>query len=713
MAEQIVLSPLRGITGRTMPSLVTTESILNRSGVTPAVTLSPESIATSRSSTTSIVIKDRVIDKSAIPYMRTRTVTYTANGLRPGIIMSATFDGVVVAISSATVAADGSLSGTFDIPTGIPTGSKIFELYDATSSSTGCSAQYTATGQLVTKQRTITSIRNVTETRRTIPSRRPPVTQPVNIVRRNRRPRWSDPIAQSFLVTTEGGAYITSVDIYFKTKDTTLPVSLYLVEMENGGPTSNILPFSQVTVAAGAVNTSADGSLLTKFTFSDPVYTEESAEYAFVLRTDSENYEAWISTLGSVDVASGVGIARQPYLGTLFKSQNSTTWTPDQLSDIKFTINKALFSTSGSTVLKNNNAASLAATDLNFHISEMKLPNTIIDWKYNHTSITGDTAFTPFENNDFDESHVIPTAETLTVTATCSTSNTNVSPVIDKARTSVFSKLNTITGAGPIFNAGTYISQTVNLINQSDDIKILVEAIKPEGADINCFIKTQSYIPTYQQFGQNAAGSSTIGNDIARNELIGKTVTIYQRNSAGDLLTNVGQCIITGFDGVKVYFKSATDITIFGSTSATIEVLVTDDSTLGGVTCPQWLIGSTYAQFDVVFDSVTGKIWESNISSNTGSQPSNVNSDWKEVISVSMGGLADYTSDTELDWQPMELETQAVNDLDASKQFIEYAFKPSRVINADFDSFSIKIDLTSANAHSVPTVKSLRAIAVY
>jgi len=701
---------LRGIIGRTMPALVNNETSLNRSNIVPTLALAPEAVATSRTSTTSVSIKDRVIDRSAIPYMRTNTIDFDAQGLRPGIVMSGTFDGKSVVLSTGLVLDDGSLNGTFDIPTGVPTGTKIFELFDAVGSSTGCSALYTATGQLVTKQKTITSIRNVVETRRTIPTRRPPVAQPV---RRETRSRWSDPIAQSFLCETVGGAYITSIDVYFKTKDSTLPVSLYVVEMENGQPTSNILPFSHVTISSASVTTSLDASSATNFTFSDPVYLNENEEYAFILRTDSENYEAWISTLGAVDIATGVGIARQPYMGTLFKSQNSTTWTPDQMSDMKFKVNKAVFVNSGSVVLDNQNQASVSATNLNFHLTAMNFPETSIGWHYNHNSIIPSINFTPFENNDFDESHAIPTSDTLNATAICGTSNSNISPIIDKDRISVFTKLNTITGAGPVFNAGTYISQTINLINTSDDIKVLVEAMKPEGADINVFVKTQTYTPTYQQVGQNATGASAIGNETIRDELIGKTVTIYQRNSSGDLLTDVGQCIITGYDGVKVYFKSATDIAVFSTSSATIELFVTEDSSLNGISCAQWASVTTYNQYDIVFDTATGKIWESQIGSNLDSQPSNVNADWKEIISVSMGGLADYTSDTEIEWQPMSLENNEINELDASQQFVEYAFRPSQVVNGEFDSFSIKIDLTSANAHNVPTIKSLRAIAVY
>ena len=54
-----------------------------------------------------------------------------------------------------------------------------------------------------------------------------------------------------------------------------------------------------------------------------------------------------VSTLG-LGEAQKVLITQQPYLGSLFKSQNASTWTPSQLEDIKFNLYRAEF-TSGTT----------------------------------------------------------------------------------------------------------------------------------------------------------------------------------------------------------------------------------------------------------------------------------------------------------------------------------------------------------------------------
>ena len=82
---------------------------------------------------------------------------------------------------------------------------------------------------------------------------------------------------------------------------------------------------------------------------------EGGKEYALVVVSPSTEYNIWISRLGEEDVStSGLGesqkvlITQQPYLGSLFKSQNASTWTPSQLEDMKFTLYKAEF-TAGTT----------------------------------------------------------------------------------------------------------------------------------------------------------------------------------------------------------------------------------------------------------------------------------------------------------------------------------------------------------------------------
>ena len=60
--------------------------------------------------------------------------------------------------------------------------------------------------------------------------------------------------------------------------------------------------------------------------------------------------------MGEEDVLLNSVSNTQPYLGSLFKSQNQSTWTPSQLEDLKFTLKKAKFVTNTPSIVLLDNA---------------------------------------------------------------------------------------------------------------------------------------------------------------------------------------------------------------------------------------------------------------------------------------------------------------------------------------------------------------------
>jgi hypothetical protein len=167
---------------------------------------------------------------------------------------------------------------------------------------------------------------------------------------------WGDPLAQSFLVDRSGGMFVTSIDLFFEKKDSTLPVSVEIRNMINGYPGQNVIPFSTVTINPANVNTSSDGSVATTFTFESPVFLEEDHEYSFVVYSNSNEFTTFISRMGEKDLATNQTIAGQPYAGSLFLSQNASTWTATQEDDLKFHMKTAQFDTSKTPVLKFENS---------------------------------------------------------------------------------------------------------------------------------------------------------------------------------------------------------------------------------------------------------------------------------------------------------------------------------------------------------------------
>jgi len=169
---------------------------------------------------------------------------------------------------------------------------------------------------------------------------------------------YYDPLAQSFIVSDQNGIVPSSVDVFFASKDSNLPVTLQIREVINGipgGPDKIIEGLEKVLNPSG-ITTSSDASKATTFRFDNLTRLEGGKEYAIVLLSDSFDYNVWISRLGEVEISTAklpevqkVIINSQPSLGSLFISQNATTWTAVQTDDLKFTLNKCKFSTTGGT----------------------------------------------------------------------------------------------------------------------------------------------------------------------------------------------------------------------------------------------------------------------------------------------------------------------------------------------------------------------------
>ena len=210
------------------------------------------------------------------------------------------------------------------------------------------------------------------------------------------RPAGGDPVAQSFFVNTPGGIFVSSIELYFQAKDSSIPVSVEIRTMENGTITDTVVPYGVAVLSASSVNVSSTASVATKFTFPSLVYLNQDTFYAFVVRSDSKEYKIWISRLAENDVLTSFAIDKQPYSGSLFKSQNMSTWTPDQFEDIKFTLNRAKFTTNTTYLCKLDNDpipnASLNANPLKFTngsaIVEVYHPNHCMNSIQNYVKLS-------------------------------------------------------------------------------------------------------------------------------------------------------------------------------------------------------------------------------------------------------------------------------------------------------------------------------------
>jgi hypothetical protein len=198
-----------------------------------------------------------------------------------------------------------------------------------------------------------------------------------------------DPLAQSFLVEDDTGVFLTRCDLFFRDRDDTdIPVTVEVRTMQNGYPTQIVLPFSEVTLDPSEVQTSNDGSIATPVVFKSPIYLEGGKEYCICILSYSTKYSVYISRVGENDLITQEFVSNQPFLGSLFKSQNASTWEPSQWEDLKFTLYRADFIETGTAEiynpelsLGNNQIAKLLPNSLNFNSRRVRisLASTISD----------------------------------------------------------------------------------------------------------------------------------------------------------------------------------------------------------------------------------------------------------------------------------------------------------------------------------------------
>ena len=322
-------------------------------------------------------IGDRIINVAFVPFVRARTITFNGTRFKPNTRVYPYFDNVDISVyvtptggslgGNLVSDANGAVSGTFAIPDPTVdsnprwrTGTRVFRLTSSATDDrssdveTSGEVDYTARGILETTQETILSTREPRLVRESTVDNRQ-VTR-TSTRETNRQVGWWDPLAQTFLIDDSGGVFVSSVDLFFSTKDDNIPITVQIREVVNGYPGTKILPFSEKTINPSDVTVSTDSTSATTFTFDSPVYIQENVEYALVVLANSVGYNAWVARMGETQVNSDRTISEQPYAGVLFKSQNGTTWTADQNEDIKFKLKRCEFNkdVTGEVVLTND-----------------------------------------------------------------------------------------------------------------------------------------------------------------------------------------------------------------------------------------------------------------------------------------------------------------------------------------------------------------------
>ncbi len=737
-------------------------------------------------------VSDLVIDTSAIEWMRSRNITIEAHKLKPNTQMHFRFDGVDVdnyvtpsgGVLAQPVVTDsyGKLENcVFTIPSegqdGVRfrTGSKVLEVMDSFESdmTTQGNAVYTSAGTLKTREKTILStLQNVTVTENLTQDQT--LSGGVRTVRRGgqvtttnesrRVTEWYDPVSESFLVTGElGGVFVDSIDIYFWSKDTEgTPVRCEIRPMENGYPTASAMPMASVMMYPDDVVVSGDGTANTRFQFADPIYLMNDTEYCFVLISDSLNYNIFISELGENDLATGDRIGSQPYLGSMFTSQNNTTWTAEQNKDLKFRINKCSFDTGTEGTLQLDMKAFEGTKDITSFtpsFSPMVLQGTNVALE---AIVNGDT------NNIYDglldkEDVILEQQVTLigantiaagyqyapiSYTARYTSTNANISPVINLERMSTVVQNNVISDSASLLKnqKGIYVSKFIQLANPAADLIMWLSIQEVPNTYMKVFYDTGTVIPRYMDI--TPYSNIITHGDFDVNDFEEQYAWVYpagafspeaiitNQNSTQNNWTGVVGSVGSGSSHVSTTYIDGDDeptnltrmyIADMSDMKAIQQGCFVSHYDLDGVSHDVTSGGSgtdinNYTVGDIWFGT-----WDDDLDRHFWIKVALPDGTFGkeavpilEITSIVAADHEDYGSGLAvielppIEWREMKDSGVAITNTTVvtNMEFVEHTFKPLKKVVDEFDSFRIKIELHTTNPCYLPAIRELRVLAM-
>lgn len=292
----------------------------------------------------------------------------------------------------------------------------------------------------------------------------------------------STPFAQTFYIDPAlhpQGVYLLSCKLLFNAKDNDYPVQVQIRPTIAGIPdATRIMPNGDAFIQPYDINVLSETTLkelnvagtnpfssnthYSEAFFEKPVYLEGGKDYAIVVMTPSPNHKIYISQIGEKLFGTDRIVSAQPYLGVLYKTQGTSTWTASPNEDLCFELTKAVYSVSSPAVvdlyLKSiptdlDNYGIQGIVDLEqtapegtinlhaFYVTnpEVPLANTSVSYQYRTTRYDGTKD--SFKNFELDQTYELydtfgtrvltPSNNSFTVRATLSTNNPDVAPTLD------------------------------------------------------------------------------------------------------------------------------------------------------------------------------------------------------------------------------------------------------------------------------------------
>lgn len=551
-----------------------------------------------------------------------------------------------------------------------------------------------------------------------------------------------DPVAQTFMIDVTNypnGAFLNSLNLFFRTKPTVdnTPVTLSIVGTLNGYPNGTTLDHSIVSMTPDMINVSEnphylDGSSYTTFKFNAPVYIQPGVMYAFILKSPSNQYTLWTAANGDTAVASTVKnlptdatpttitkISTPPYIGALFISQNSQTWSADQNQDLMFVFDKCVFNTS-------------VTPSISFIVPNKLPQRTLVDQSiayYNNSNVISNTVSTLTTSNVIADAFNLTTTDFLPTTTSIGysysstlsggsqTGITSVNP--GKFGTSMYDNVYLSDGQGErvlVANSNT----SFLLYTQLSSID---PAVSPFISDAGLSVYSIKWNINNCELSNSIINIVSGGTGYANGNVVSANVVVSAPTGKNGVqayavanVTNNSVSSVT-FTSVGSGYVTTPTITILGSNTSSANIVVTGETSKnGGPALAKYITKKVV--LDAGFDSGDLNVYM------TAYRP--VNTDI--LVYYKILSRADTQIFDDGQWQLMT----KTNSSDAAysqtrSDLFEYRFAPGTSgldqgfisytstngqTYTNFSQFAIKIVLTSTDHTYTPFLTDLRCIAL-
>jgi len=570
-----------------------------------------------------------------------------------------------------------------------------------------------------------------------------------------------DPVSQSFYVdpnTYSKGFYVTSIDLYFKTKsaDNNRNVRVEIREMINGYPSSEVVGLGDEAIVNNAnINVSDTAATATTFTFKNPIYLSSGNDYCFSIKPENNDssYSIWVAETNAIDITNAENNTRieSAYnTGMLFTSSNDKVWTARQNLDVKFTMKIAQFDTTAKIAYWTNIPVTTAFTydALQSMIADQILPGTAITYaiKTADSSYLVDTDYSEIKNYErlvlssrkqisTTSAETASSFKSLQLRATLSTTNQYITPYIDNENILFNFSKNVINNdvSTAVVGTVTYTSGTNFVVGTGTTFTSSVFA--GEYADFGvdyrriASIANNTYLTVTNNFASSNVANQTMtirneehpsGTYTSQSRYITKVVTLNDGFEASDLVVYLNVNRPPG-SSIKVYCKvlNENDTDSFDDKFYTLmELSGTETFTLNA---------SEYKEEKYVIPTasktggstlLTGNVAISNVSTTVSGTSTRFIEDLKIGDTIAVGTartqkvVTTIANNTSLTVDSVFSTVASSQDiLKVLNNAVAYTTPDARTFQG-FKYFAIKIVFLSSSASYSAKVKDLRGIAL-